>query len=513
MSKQEQFKEAVLKGYTFKGDFIQFGTAMLDNTALAGTPVSMPLKTINRHGLIAGATGTGKTKTLQNFAEKLSEKGIPVLMMDIKGDLSGISQPGAGNPKIDERHALIGIPWKATQYPVELLTISEQTGVRMRATISEFGPVLLSKILELNDTQGGLVSLIFKYCDDKKLPLLDIKDFRKTLQFISNEGKDEIEKEYGLISTSSVGAVMRKLIEIEEQGADLFFGERSFDVDDLVRLDEKGRGYINILRLDDIQGQPKLFSTFMLCLLAEIYQSFPERGDADRPELVLFIDEAHLIFEEASKALLNQIETIIKLVRSKGVGIYFCTQSPSDIPASVLGQLGTKIQHALRAFTAKDRKDIKLASENFPITEYYKTDELLTNMGIGEAMITVLNEKGIPTPLVHTFLTAPSSRMDIITEEEKDRLIRSSRLAEKYEEVIDRDSAYEMLTSKLEEASKAEEEEKSEETKPTGRQEKSTIEKIASHSLTRTVIREIARGILGVLGLSGTRRRSTKRLF
>lgn len=248
-------------------------------------------------------------------------------------------------------------------------------------------------------------------------------------------------------------------------------------------------------------------------MLAEIYQSFPERGDADRPELVLFIDEAHLIFEKASKALLNLIETIIKLIRSKGVGIYFCTQSPSDIPASVLGQLGTKIQHALRAFTAKDRKDIKLASENFPITEYYKTDELLTGMGIGEAMITVLNEKAIPTPLVHTLLTAPSSRMDIITEEEKDRLIRSSRLVEKYDEAFDRDSVYEMLTAKLEEASKVEEEEKSVETKPTGRQVKSTIEKIASHSLTRTVIREIARGILGVLGLSGTRRRSTKRLF
>lgn len=507
----DNFKENVLKGYTFKGDFISFGTAMWQGSALPETLVSMPLKTINRHGLIAGATGTGKTKTIQNFAEKLSEKGIPVLMMDIKGDLSGISQPGTSNPKIEERHKLIGIPWKAVQYPVELLTISDQEGVRMRATISEFGPVLLSKILEINDTQSGLVSLIFKYCDDQKLPLLDIKDFRKTLQYISNEGKEAIEKEYGLISTSSVGAIMRKLIEIEEQGADLFFGEKSFDVDDLLRLDDNGRGYINILRLDDIQGKPKLFSTFMLCLLAEIYQSFPERGDADQPELVIFIDEAHLIFEEASNALLDQIETIIKLIRSKGVGIYFCTQSPSDIPASVLGQLGTKIQHALRAFTAKDRKDIKLASENFPITEYYKTDELLTAMGIGEALITVLNEKGIPTPLVHTLLTAPSSRMDVITDEEKEKLIRGSRLVEKYEEEIDRNSAYEILTAKLVDAAKEEQKTEEENPKPTGRQEKSTFEKIASHSITRTVVREIARGILGVLGLSGTRRRTTRR--
>lgn len=511
MATMDNFKENVLKGYTFKGDFISFGTAMWQGSALPETLVSMPLKTINRHGLIAGATGTGKTKTIQNFAEKLSEKGIPVLMMDIKGDLSGISQPGTSNPKIEERHKLIGIPWKAVQYPVELLTISEQEGVRMRATISEFGPVLLSKILEINDTQSGLVSLIFKYCDDQKLPLLDIKDFRKTLQYISNEGKEAIEKEYGLISTSSVGAIMRKLIEIEEQGADLFFGEKSFDVDDLLRLDDKGRGYINILRLDDIQGKPKLFSTFMLCLLAEIYQSFPERGDADQPELVIFIDEAHLIFEEASNALLDQIETIIKLIRSKGVGIYFCTQSPSDIPASVLGQLGTKIQHALRAFTAKDRKDIKLASENFPITDYYKTDELLTAMGIGEALITVLNEKGIPTPLVHTMLTAPLSRMDVITAEEKEKLIRGSRLVEKYAEEIDRNSAYEILTAKLEDAAKEEQKTEEENPKTAGRQEKSTFEKIASHSITRTVVREIARGILGVLGLSGTRRRTTRR--
>ncbi len=511
MSQLEKLKAAVESSYAFKGNSIIIGTAMLDGSAIENTQVKIPLKTFNRHGLIAGATGTGKTKTLQNIAERLSENGVPVLLMDIKGDLSGLTQKGNSNPKIEERHQQIGLPWISNNYPVEFLSISQQKGVRLRATISEFGPVLLSKILDLNDTQGGVVSLIFKYCDDNKWPLLDIKDFRKTLQYVANEGKEAIEKEYGLVSAASVGAIMRKLIEIEEQGADIFFGERSFDVDDLLQIDENGRGYINILRLDDIQANPKLFSTFMLCLLAEIYYSFPEKGDADKPELVLFIDEAHLIFKEASRALLNQIETIVKLIRSKGVGIFFVTQSPADIPASVLGQLGLKIQHALRAFTAKDRKDIKLAAENFPLTEFYDTDAVLTQMGIGEALVTVLNEKGIPTPLVQTLLTAPSSRMDIITDIEKDAVLRESRLITKYAETIDRDSAYEILNKKLDIAFV--EKEKDVVEKPKVTNEKSLIEKVTNNSLFKIVLREVTRGLLGVIGLSGTRRRTTKNGF
>lgn len=510
MENNEKFLAELQSSYQYKGESILLGTAMLDMKAIPSTPVSMPLKTMNRHGLIAGATGTGKTKTLQNIAERLSEKGVPVLMMDIKGDLSGISQPGTPNPKIEERHQLIGSPWKPMKYPVELMSISSQEGVRLRACVSEFGPVLLSKILELNDTQAGLLALIFKYCDDHNIPLLDLKDIRKTLQYISSDGKADIEKEYGLVSTSTVGAIMRKIVEIEQQDADLFFGEKSFEVEDLLRLDENGMGYINILRLDDIQSKPKLFSTFMLCLLAEIYQTFPEKGDAERPELVIFIDEAHLIFEEASKALLNQIETIVKLIRSKGVGLYFITQSPSDIPGSVLSQLGLKIQHSLRAFTAKDRKDIKLISENFPVTEYYKTEELLTGMGIGEALVTVLNEKGIPTPLVHTLLTAPSSRMDIITPDEKQALISHSQLVKKYAEIIDRESAYELLSKKMENAA-ASEEKKTQSAKKTSssvssrrRTEKSTIQKISDNSITKIVVREVSRGLLGIL--TGKRR-------
>ena len=299
MSTTEEFFNHINTGYTTKGDFITLGAAMLEGETLTNAFVKLPLKTLNRHGLIAGATGTGKTKSLQVLAENLSEKGIPVLLMDMKGDLSGLAQPSPGHAKIDERHAKIGLPFNASKFPVEILTLSEQGGVRMRATVSEFGPVLLSRILDLTNTQSGIVSVVFKYCDDHQLGLLDLKDFKKVLQFATGEGKEEFQEEYGRISTASTGAILRKIIEIEQQGGDLFFGEKSFDINDLTRIDDTGKGYINILRLTDIQDKPKLFSTFMLSLLAEIYETFPEQGDADQPELVLFIDEAHLIFKNA----------------------------------------------------------------------------------------------------------------------------------------------------------------------------------------------------------------------
>jgi len=516
MSAKEKFTEEIKKAYSFKDDYITLGGTIFDGECINNLYVNAPLKTLNRHGLIAGATGTGKTKTLQVITEQLSSKSIPVLVMDIKGDFSGIARAGTTNTKIEERHNKIGLGYTPQGFPVELLTLSEEVGVRLRATVSEFGPVLLSKILELNDTQASFVSLIFKFCDDSQLPLLDLKDFKRVLQFISNEGKEEIEKQYGSISTTSVGTILRKVIELEQQGADKFFGEKSFEVDDLVRIDDKGRGIISILRLVDLQDRPKLFSTFMLSLLAEIYSSFPEEGDIAQPKLVIFIDEAHLIFKEASKALLEQIETIIKLIRSKGVGIYFCTQNPTDVPASVLSQLGLKVQHALRAFTAKDRQMIKLTAENYPISEYYKTDELLTSLGIGEAAISALNEKGIPTPLAATLLRAPQSRMDILMNEEIDELVRNSKLVLKYNEAIDRESAYEMLNKKLEICSAPKDFQlpKYETPKqPRGRQkeEKSTFEKVLTSSTTRqiggTLVRELTRGIFGVLGLGGTTRR------
>ena len=458
MSKKDSFIQIINDGYTSKGESILLGAAMLDGEVVSEAHVKIPLKTLNRHGLIAGATGTGKTKTIQVFSEQLSALGIPVIMMDIKGDFSGIAAEGEEKSFITERHAKINIPYNIKKFPVELMTLSAQDGVRMRATVSEFGPVLFSRILDLNDTQSGVVSVIFKYCDDKKMPLLDLKDIKKVLNYITEEGKEEISEEYGKISTSTTGTILRKIIELEQQGGDFFFGEKSFEIDDLMRIDENGNGYVNILRLTDIQDKPKLFSTFMLSLLAEIYQQMPEKGDADKPELVFFIDEAHLIFDEASKVLLDQIETIIKLIRSKGVGIYFITQNPMDVPKGVLAQLGLKIQHALRAFTANDRQAIKQTADNYPLSEFYKTDEILTSLGIGEALVTALNEKGIPTPLAATMLRAPMSRMDILNDAEIAAINAKSKLVRKYGEEIDRESAYEILNKKIDTATEVAEE-------------------------------------------------------
>jgi len=504
MADKQEFFDYITKGNKTKGDFIVLGAAMLDGETITDAFVKVPLKTLNRHGLIAGATGTGKTKTLQVLAENLSEKGIPVLLMDMKGDLSGIAEPSPGHPKIEERHKKIGIPFTPKKFPVEILSLSKQGGVRLRATVSEFGPILLSRILDVTETQAGIIAVLFKYCDDNKLPLLDLKDFKKVLQYATNEGKKELAKEYGRISSSSTGSILRKVVALEQQGADLFFGEKSFDTDDLLRIDENGMGYINIVRLTDIQDRPQLFSTFMLSLLAEIYSTFPEQGDSGRPELVIFIDEAHLIFKQASKALLNQIESIVKLIRSKGVGIYFVTQNPTDVPDAVLSQLGLKIQHALRAFTAKDRKAIKLTAENYPLSDYYDTAQVLTKLGIGEALVTALNEKGIPTPLAATMMRAPMSRMDILTDSELDELLDDSKLIPKYNQEIDRESAYELLNKKIKTANQ-------EEVKEKARKEKKAIERRHSSSSRRTSTKmnpfikaltspTVIRSVLGILG-------------
>ena len=461
MANKKELVDLIAKGYQSKGESITLGAAMLGEETLTGSLVNIPLKTINRHGLISGATGTGKTKTLQVFAENLSEKGIPVLLMDLKGDLSGLAKASPGHPKIDERHEKIGFSFEAKEFPVEILTISEQNGTRLRATVSEFGPVLLSRILGLSEVQEGILAILFQYCDDKELGLLDLKDLKKVLQYATQEGKAELEASYGRISTASTGAILRKIVALEQQGADMFFGERSFDVKDLCRISDDGRGIISVLRLTDVQDKPQMFSTFMLQLLAEVYNSFPELGDSDRPELVMFIDEAHLVFENASKSLLDQLESIVKLIRSKGIGIYFVTQNPKDIPSDVLSQLGLKIQHALRAFTAKDRKAIKLAAENYPDSEFYDTAKVLTELGIGEALVSALNEKGVPTPLAKTMLRAPMSRMDVLTDKELETLIDQSKISERYNEVIDSDSAYEILNKKIINAKQIEEETKS----------------------------------------------------
>ena len=513
---KEQFSKEMMEAFKMEGAYFTIGGAMIDGECLTDNLVNIPLRTLNRHGLIAGATGTGKTKTLQIFAEQLSAQSIPVLMMDMKGDLSGIAAKSEGHPKIDERHEKIGIPFQAGDSPVEFLTLSDERGTKLRATVTEFGPVLFSKILDLTPTQEGVVAVTFKFCDDQQLPLLDLKDMRKALQYITGVGKKDFEKEYGRVSTASVGAITRKIIELEQQGADKFFGERTFDVDDLLRIDDQGRGMVSIVRLTDLQGKPKLFSTFMLQMLAEIYANFPEEGDLEQPKLVIFIDEAHLVFDNASKVLKSQIESIIKLIRSKGVGIFFVTQNPTDIPDDVLSQLGLKVQHALRAFTAKDRKAIKLSAQNFPITDYYEVDELLTSLGIGEALVTALNEEGIPTPLVHCLLRAPQSRMDILTKAEIDEIIGKSTIITKYNEKIDRESAYEILTAKIEEAATEEHHKKvTKQKRGRKKKEKSAVETVVDSTLLkqvgRTVARELTRGLLGVLGVKTTNRRSSSK--
>ena len=507
MGDRAKFIQDLNSRYTPKGEHIILGKGILGGEVITEVDVMLPLKTINRHGLIAGATGTGKTKTVQVFAEQLSHAGVPSLVLDIKGDFSGIAEPGIRNAIIDERYLKTQLPWAAQRFPVELMTISGEKGVKLRATVTEFGPVLLSKILDLNETQSSIMAIVFKYGDDKGLPLIDLEDLKKVLKYVTDtpQGKADITNNYGSISPASLGAILRSIVAMEQQGAAQFFGEPSFDVLDLVQKRE-GKGVVNILRVGNIQSQPQLFSTFMLSLFAEIYMTFPEEGDTGKPKLVLFIDEAHLIFKEASKTLLNQIETMVKLIRSKGVGIYFITQIPGDVPENVLSQLGLKIQHALRGFTAKDRKEIDKAVENYPITEFYDAGQLIQNLGIGEAFVTALDEKGIPTPLVHTFLISPESRMDVLNDAEVADLTSRSALVAKYEQPVDRDSAYEMLTSRMEQAVQSVAPDQK--VKPVKEQPgmfETVLKSRAGRTFTNTLMREGAKAILGMFGLKRRR--------
>lgn len=522
---KEQFVEIVGKSYSFKGESVLAGSAVYGDDYETGIQIGLPLKTFNRHGLIAGATGTGKTKSLQVIAENLSNAGVPVLVMDIKGDLSGLGAPGENNPVIEKRSKIIEMDWQGKGFPLEFLSISDEPGAKLRATVSEYGPVLLSKILELNDNQSGVLSMIFKFCDDRNLPLLDFKDLKSVIGYIQNEGKEEFLKEYGFIHSSSAGTIMRSIIALEQQNADDIFGEPSFDISDLMQKLPSGEGVINVLRLTDMQSKPALFSTFMLCLLAEIFQNMPEKGDPAKPELVLFIDEAHLIFKNASKSLIDQLEMTVKLIRSKGVGVFFVTQSPNDIPAGILGQLGTKVQHGLRAFTAKDRKDIKLASENFPYSEFYKVDELIMQLGTGEALVSTLDEKGRPTELVHCMMRPPYSRMDVLTDYEIGQILKKSDIIKKYNVIFDRESAYEILQGKIAGMNRKNEAANEEDygtlrrsndyerPAPRRREEPSNFEKIMKSPVTRTIATEITRGLLGVLGLRSTTRRTSTRRY
>lgn len=499
MDKTMEFSEIIRNSYSTKGSAIFLGAGILDGNIIAEAPVNLPLKMMNRHGLIAGATGTGKTRTLQLIAEQLSDAGVPVFMLDVKGDLSGLNQPGQTNAKMEERAAAIGQKFSPSGFPVELYSLSGKQGAQMRATVLEFGPVLLSKILSLSETQTGVMSMIFKYADDNQLPLLDLSDLKKVVSYLSDgPGAAEIKENYGTISSSTAGTILRKIITIEQQGLTRIFGERSFDIQDLFsRID--GKGTISLLNISDVQNQPVLYSTFLLSLLAEIFYTLPESGDLDKPKLVFFFDEAHLLFNNSSRAFLEQVETIIRLIRSKGVGVFFCTQSPMDVPESVLGQLGNRVQHALRAFTPNDVEALRKTVKTYPRSDFYEIDRVLTSLGTGQALITVLNEKGIPTEVVATHLIPPRAVMGPLSPADADSLMQNSTLFQKYQEVINPESAYEILSRRIIEKTANEEKIKGLRTTASRRAEKSTLEKVINAPITRQIGTAIVRGLFGIL--------------
>ncbi|MGH3371918.1 MAG: helicase HerA-like domain-containing protein, partial [Nocardioidaceae bacterium] len=438
----------VTEGYAFEGPALDLGALVVDGDALPAAAVRIPLAMLNRHGLVAGATGTGKTKTLQLIAEQLSAHGVPVMAADIKGDLSGIAQPGEANDKITARAEDVGQVWAAAGCPVELLALGGQgEGITLRATMTSFGPTLLAKVLGLNDVQESSLGLVFHFADKAGLPMLDLKDLRAVVQFLtSDEGEDEL-KSLGGLSRSTAGVILRELIAFEDQGADTFFGEPEFETADLMRVDADGRGVVSLLELPQLQDRPKVFSTFLMWLLADLFEELPEVGDIDKPKLVLFFDEAHLLFDDASKEFLDAIAQTVRLIRSKGVGVFFVTQTPKDVPADVLAQLGNRVQHALRAFTPQDAKALKATASTFPNSSY-DLEETLTQLGIGEAVITVLSDRGAPTPVAWTRLRAPQSKMAPADAAVLTAAVSSSPLASKYAEQVDRDSAYERLTKK-----------------------------------------------------------------
>ncbi|REA62394.1 ATPase [Dyadobacter luteus] len=500
MSKRDSFIAAIQKSYQTTQPAIHLGSAILDGEIITEAKVNLPLRMMNRHGLVAGATGSGKTRTLQVLAEQLSAAGVPVFMSDIKGDLSGIAQTGKSNTAIEERSQILGTTFEAKGYPVELYSLSGQKGSQMRATILEFGPILLSKIFELNDTQSGVLAILFKYADDKDLPMVDLNDLKKVLSYLSEgPGAAEIKSDYGSISSSTAGTILRKIVALEQQGVGSIFGEKSFDIEDLIsRVD--GQGVISLLNVSDVQDKPALFSTFMLSLLAELYQKLPEAGDLDKPKLVFFLDEAHLLFKDAPKAFLDQIEQVIRLIRSKGVGIFFCTQMAQDIPVSVLGQLGNRVQHVLRAFTPKDADALKQTVKTYPKSDYYEIDQILTTLGIGQALITVLNEKGIPTEVAATHLLPPTSVMGPMTQADYENHVRQSDLYLKYKDPIDPESAYEILTRRMEEQARVEAKAKEEVVQAKNqKEEKGMISDVLSSPLAKQIGREVVRGVFGML--------------
>jgi DNA helicase HerA-like ATPase len=509
MAIDERLLAAARAAFPSSGAAVPLGAIVAGGDCHAEPLVAISLRMFNRHGLIAGATGTGKTKTLQVLTERLSAAGVPVFVSDVKGDLSGLAVPGEPTARIDERVKQIGGTWQPRGVPVEFLSLTGGLGAQLRATVSSFGPLALAKTLDLNDTQSSVLAMVFKYCDDKALPLLDFADLRTVLQYLSEDGADEL-KGYGGMSKASVGVLLREMVQLEQQGAGSFFGEPEFDVHDLL-VANGNEGRVNVLSLSDMQDKPALYSTFMMWMLARLYHDLPEIGDVDKPKLVFFIDEAHLLFKGASKAFLEQVEQVVRLIRSKGVGIFFITQSPKDIPPNVLGQLGNRIQHALRAFTADDDKALKAAARTFPKTTFYDIQETLTTLGIGEAFVTVLSDNGAPTQPFITRVAPPASRMGPLTPDElKARL--ATEQVRRYANAVDRDSAHEMLSRRMQ--THPEPEVASERapdapiaTEPPGR----SWGDMLNSPLARTIAGNVTRGLMGaLLGKAPARRRSRR---
>jgi len=449
----DSFHDAMAAGYALSEPSLVIGSPMDGTAAMPDVRIQVALSMLNRHGLVAGATGTGKTKTLQLLAGQLSLGGVPVLIADIKGDLTGLALPGdATNARVQARAADLGWDFKPDGHPVEFLSLSGQLGAQVRATVHSFGPLLLGRVLDLNATQTSILSLIFKYCDDHQLPLLDLADLTTTLKYLGSDDGKAILADYGGISAASLGVILRSIITLEQQGADVFFGEPEFDVDDLMRTTPGGQGIVSVLELSDVMDKPALFSTFMLWMLAQLYHALPEAGDLPKPKLCFFFDEAHLLFDGASDSLLSQIEQTVRLIRSKGVGVYFVTQTPTDVPSSVLAQLGNRIQHALRVFTPEDSDNLKKTVRTFPMTDYFETGTTLTSLGIGEALVTVLSPRGVPTPLAPTRLLPPDSLMGALPPDELQRRIQAGALYATYATTIDRQSAHEIITARLQAA-------------------------------------------------------------
>jgi hypothetical protein len=493
--------------YGFAGPALDLGALVVDGTADPTAQVRIPLAMLNRHGLVAGATGTGKTKTLQVMAEQLCAAGVPVFLADIKGDVSGMAVAGTPNDKLTERAAEIGQDWRPTAYPAEFYALGGRgPGIPVRATITSFGPLLLSKVLGLSDVQASSLNLVFHFADKNGLPLLDIKDLRAVIQYlVSDEGAEQL-KSLGGLNKQTAGVLLRELIAFSDAGADDFFGEPEFATADLLRTTPDGRGVASILELPGVIAQPALFSSFLMWLLAELFQDLPEVGDLERPKLVFFFDEAHLLFRDASKPFLESITQTVRLIRSKGVGVFFVTQTPKDVHADVLAQLGNRVQHALRAYTPDDAKALKATVSTFPLSAY-DLEKVLTELGTGEAIITVLSEKGAPTPVAWTKLRAPQASMQPVDAATMESMVNASLLYSKYAQAVDRESAYEMLAARLAppapmepgaaEASGASAGRSSPAPTPTRtsrgpREEPSTVEKVLGSSVTKQFLRSAA---------------------